>query len=61
MSTGVDASGLSKRKVFDEDGEEIEEDDAQLEFDSDDDMDDLEEMRQFMEKKNDTGINVVRK
>jgi hypothetical protein len=28
---------------------------------SDDDMDDLEEMRQFMEKKNDTGINVVRK
>ena len=28
--------------------------------DSDDDMDDLEEMRQFMEKK-DSGINVVRK
>ena len=29
--------------------------------DSDDDMEDLEEMRQFMEKKKDTGINIVRK
>ncbi|THZ30121.1 U3 small nucleolar RNA-associated protein 11 [Aureobasidium pullulans] len=45
MSTGIDASGLSKRKMFDEDGEEIEEDNAQLEFDSDDDMDlDLDDL-----------------
>lgn len=29
--------------------------------DSDDDMDDLEEMRQFMEKKTDGGINIVKK
>ncbi|RMZ72564.1 SNF7 family [Pyrenophora seminiperda CCB06] len=28
--------------------------------DGDDDMDDLEEMRQFMEKKKDTGINIVK-
>jgi hypothetical protein len=27
----------------------------------DDDMDDLEEMRQFMDKKKDLGVNVVRK
>jgi hypothetical protein len=29
--------------------------------DDDDDMDDLEEMRQFMEKKTDTGVNIVKK
>ncbi|KAG9844945.1 U3 small nucleolar RNA-associated protein 11, partial [Aureobasidium melanogenum] len=39
MTTGVDASSISKRKVFDDNGELIEERKKQPEFDDDDDMD----------------------
>ena len=45
-TTGVDASGVSKRKVFDDDGEEVEEISAQQsDFDDDEDMDlDLDDL-----------------
>ncbi|KAK6002905.1 hypothetical protein QM012_001655 [Aureobasidium pullulans] len=38
MTTGVDASSISKRKVFDDNGELIEETKMQPDFDDDDDM-----------------------
>ncbi|KAI4761088.1 U3 small nucleolar RNA-associated protein 11 [Aureobasidium sp. EXF-3400] len=46
MSTGVDARGVSKRKVFDEDGEEVEEVGGKMEeFSDDEDMDlDLDDL-----------------
>ncbi|KAG9532708.1 hypothetical protein KCU79_g22686, partial [Aureobasidium melanogenum] len=45
MTTGVDASSISKRKVFDENGELIEETKKQPAFEDDDDMDlDLDDL-----------------
>ncbi|KAI4744603.1 U3 small nucleolar RNA-associated protein 11 [Aureobasidium sp. EXF-12298] len=45
MTTGVDASSISKRKVFDDNGELIEETKRQPAFDNDDDMDlDLDDL-----------------
>ncbi|KAI4727336.1 U3 small nucleolar RNA-associated protein 11 [Aureobasidium sp. EXF-10728] len=45
MTTGVDASSVSKRKVFDDNGDLIEKPTAQPDFDDDDDMDlDLDDL-----------------